>query len=76
MCQHSSRASDDRWRVSSGMPALKRGLSGCALISDPVVFRGCSASNTWLVAAAVHMIKLTKTREITPYVWVHRDEER
>jgi hypothetical protein len=24
----------------------------------------------------VHMIKLTATREITPYVWVHPDEER
>jgi hypothetical protein len=24
----------------------------------------------------VHMIKLTETREITPYVWVHPDEER
>lgn len=26
--------------------------------------------------AAVHMIKLTETREITPYKWVHPDEER
>jgi hypothetical protein len=25
---------------------------------------------------AVHMIKLTETREITPYVWVHPDDER
>jgi hypothetical protein len=24
----------------------------------------------------VHMIKLTQEREITPYVWVHLDEER
>jgi hypothetical protein len=24
----------------------------------------------------VHMIKLTERREITPYVWVHPDEER
>jgi hypothetical protein len=23
----------------------------------------------------VHMIKLTETREITPYKWVHPDEE-
>jgi hypothetical protein len=23
-----------------------------------------------------HMIKLTETREITPYVWVHPDDER
>ena len=26
-------------------------------------------------APPVHMIKLTATREITPYVWVHPDEE-
>ena len=26
--------------------------------------------------APVDMIKLTETREITPYVWVHPDEER
>ena len=26
-------------------------------------------------APPVHMIKLTETREITPYVWVHPDEE-
>jgi hypothetical protein len=24
----------------------------------------------------VHMIKLTKEREIAPYVWVHPDDER
>jgi hypothetical protein len=27
-------------------------------------------------APPVHMIRLTETREITPYVWVHPDEER
>jgi hypothetical protein len=26
--------------------------------------------------AARDMIKLTETREITPYLWVHPDEER
>jgi hypothetical protein len=26
-------------------------------------------------APPVHMIKLTATREITPYRWVHPDEE-
>jgi hypothetical protein len=29
-----------------------------------------------LYAPPVHMIKLTETREITPYKWVHPDEER
>jgi len=27
-------------------------------------------------APPVHMIKLTETREITPYAWVHPDEDR
>jgi hypothetical protein len=27
-------------------------------------------------APPVHMIKLTQEREITPYKWVHPDEER
>ncbi len=27
-------------------------------------------------APPVHMIKLTATQEITPYKWVHPDEER
>ena len=27
-------------------------------------------------APPVHMIRLTETREITPYVWIHPDEER
>jgi hypothetical protein len=32
--------------------------------------------NAAIQAAPVHMIKLTQVREITPYVWVHPDEER
>jgi len=27
-------------------------------------------------AAPVHMMKLTQEREVTPYVWVHPDENR
>jgi hypothetical protein len=27
-------------------------------------------------APPVHMIKLTETREITPYLWVHSDQDR
>jgi hypothetical protein len=27
-------------------------------------------------APPVHMIKLTEAREITPYVWVHPDDDR
>jgi hypothetical protein len=35
--------------------------------------RSCRKSR---YAPPVHMIKLTETREITPYIWVHPDEER
>jgi len=27
-------------------------------------------------APPVHVIKLTETREITPYIWVHPDDDR
>ena len=35
--------------------------------------RSCRKGRT---APSVHMIKLTETREITPYQWVHPEEER
>jgi hypothetical protein len=36
----------------------------------------CRSCRKRRYAPPVHMIKLTETREITPYVWVHQDEER
>jgi hypothetical protein len=36
----------------------------------------CRSCKKERYAPPVHMIKLTETREITPYVWVHPDEER
>jgi hypothetical protein len=36
----------------------------------------CRSCRTGRYAPPVHMIKLTETREITPYLWVHPDEER
>jgi hypothetical protein len=36
----------------------------------------CRSCRTPRYAPPVRMIKLTKTREITPYLWVHPDEER
>jgi hypothetical protein len=36
----------------------------------------CRSFKKGRCAPPVHMIKLTETREITPYVWVHPDEER
>jgi hypothetical protein len=36
----------------------------------------CRSCRKGRYAPHVHMIKLTETREITPYLWVHPDEER
>jgi hypothetical protein len=36
----------------------------------------CRSFKKGRYAPPVHMIKLTETREITPYVWVHPDGER
>ena len=36
----------------------------------------CRSCRKGRYAPSVHMIKLTETREILPYRWVHPDEER
>ena len=36
----------------------------------------CRSCKKGRYAPPVHMIKLTQEREITPYVWVHPDEDR
>jgi hypothetical protein len=36
----------------------------------------CRSCRRGRYAPPVHMIKLTEAREITPYLWVHPDEER
>jgi len=36
----------------------------------------CRSCRKGRYAPPVHMIKLTATQEITPYKWVHPDEER
>jgi hypothetical protein len=36
----------------------------------------CRSCRIGRYAPPAHMIKLTETREITPYQWAHRDEER
>jgi hypothetical protein len=36
----------------------------------------CRSCGTRRYKPPVHMIKLTEAREITPYVWVHPDDER
>jgi hypothetical protein len=35
----------------------------------------CRSCRKGRYSSPVHMIKLTETREITPYIWVHPDEE-
>ena len=36
----------------------------------------CRSCRKGRYAPPVHMIELTETQEITPYKWVHSDEER
>jgi hypothetical protein len=36
----------------------------------------CRSCSKGRYSPPVHMIKLTETREITPYLWVHPDEQR
>jgi len=36
----------------------------------------CRSCRKGRYAPPAHLIKLTETREITPYVWVHPDGER
>jgi Fe-S-cluster-containing hydrogenase component 2 len=36
----------------------------------------CRSCRTSRYAPPVHMIRLTETREIAPYLWVHPDDER
>jgi hypothetical protein len=36
----------------------------------------CRSCKKGRYAPPVHMIKLTERQEITPYKWVHSDEER
>jgi hypothetical protein len=36
----------------------------------------CRSCKKGRYAPPVHMIKLTRTQEFTPYQWVHPDEER
>src|SRR3954466_5820326 len=36
----------------------------------------CRSCGTPRYKRRVHMIKLTETRQITPFMWVHPDEER
>ena len=71
------------WR--SNAIAARRGQ---AYLSTPSADRATRRSGSWRAslkrrscrkgrhAPPVHMIRLTETREMTPYKWVHPDEDR
>jgi hypothetical protein len=40
------------------------------------VARDCPLTHSNVTRRPLHMIELTETREISPYVWVHPDDER
>jgi hypothetical protein len=61
--------------------ANQRRLSDMAVMPDTPIWKleaalKCRSCKKGRYAPPVHMIKLTETREITPYLWVHPDEER
>jgi len=66
-------------RIETKLPINKCGLLHVCLtdvrrfICGCLRCRSCSKGRD---APPVHMVKLTETREITSYRWVHPDEER
>jgi hypothetical protein len=70
--------------ASLSFRARKRYLFGASAIRRPrdtpiwklEATLKCRSCRKGRYAPPVHMIKLTETREITPYQWVHPDEER
>src|ERR1700694_6164900 len=70
--------------------ACKGSAGSCCDFADVEITRRSRDTPTWKLEAAlkcrsckngrcappVHMIKLSEMREITPYVWVHPEEER
>jgi hypothetical protein len=66
-------------RAGTSDPASRLSASGAVPITTIERNGGCTiitGKTTTGTVATVHMIKLTETREITPYLWVHPDEER
>src|ERR1700760_4793194 len=60
-------------RASLPLDAIRRPVdSPPRKLEAPLKCRSCRKDRH---APPVHMIKLTETREITPYRWVHPDEE-
>jgi hypothetical protein len=68
--------------MSQGQGAEKAGQDGsCKPPRDTPIWKleaalKCRSCRTPRYSPPVHMIKLIETRQITPYAWVHPDEER
>jgi hypothetical protein len=65
--------------LSDGADAISEaGTAGS--LADRFSIYSCPATNITVANAianmALHLIKLTKTRQITPYLWAHPDEQR
>jgi hypothetical protein len=66
-------------RIEAKLPINQAGLLHDCLTDVSDSHAGvlkCRTCGTRRYEPPVHMIKLTETREITPYRWVHPDEER
>jgi RNase P subunit RPR2 len=61
-----------QWRLRSNVSARKTRAS----LPLDGIRRPCRSCRTPRYSPPVRMIKLTEQRELSPYVWVHPDEER
>jgi hypothetical protein len=81
--RNASMAASAGWRsnaIAAGpAPAFRstlfgnRGITPIWKLEAALKSRSCKKGRH---APPVHMIKLTQEREITPYVWVHPDDDR
>ena len=78
---HSSARSELKTELAESRIETKLPINKCGLLH--VCLSDVSNSHTGALmlqegrdALPVHMIKLAEAREITPYRWVHPDEER
>ena len=63
----------DPWRACRSIAIRRPRDTPMWKLEASLKCRSCCKGRT---APPLHMIKLTATREITPYKWVHPDEER
>lgn len=70
-----------KWSATAARPARGLPLEAIRRPRDTPLWKleaslKCRNCRKGRYAPPVHMIKLTETREITPYKWVHPSEER